>query len=434
MKAMKPLLIFVLLAFSAVLSADELSDAYQKEYAYLVSEKEAIAQRLSVLRNQHGKTLNQLRRDITVLEQGYLTQQNQVDRLNQQIIEASRTADTSASDVQLMNTTLLQATESLDSVGVTLSETMSPNERLADAFAKATAQISQDASVTFTENQYFDAQGTAVSGQVMHIGRIARYGLDDAATGPLYPSGNGMFSLWENRPANVAQQLSAGENTGSVDLFLYDNMNKAIEKRDDKTFMDDISAGGIIGKVILVLGVVGLLLVILRAIFLMTFSSNVHRLSEDVDSAMEGDKRSTLLATFERGKGSAHRVIAQTLKNLDKDRDHIEDIVSESILHERSKIDRFGPIILVLAAISPLLGLLGTVTGMITTFDIITEFGTGDPKLLSSGISEALITTKFGLIVAIPLLLLGNVLTSWGSRIKTELEQVALHVINTHKA
>ena len=102
-------------------------------------------------------------------------------------------------------------------------------------------------------------------------------------------------------------------------------------------------------------------------------------------------------------------------------------------MNESSKIDRFGSVILVIAAVSPLLGLLGTVTGMIGTFDIITEFGTGDPKLLSSGISEALITTKYGLIVAIPLLLLGNVLSGWGLRTKNHLEQAALHMINTYK-
>ena len=89
---------------------------------------------------------------------------------------------------------------------------------------------------------------------------------------------------------------------------------------------------------------------------------------------------------------------------------------------------------MVIAAVSPLLGLLGTVTGMISTFDIITEYGTGDPKLLSSGISEALITTKYGLVVAIPLLLAGNLLSSWGTRTKNDLERAALSIINAHKS
>jgi biopolymer transport protein ExbB len=77
-----------------------------------------------------------------------------------------------------------------------------------------------------------------------------------------------------------------------------------------------------------------------------------------------------------------------------------------------------------------LLGLLGTVTGMISTFDVITEFGTGDPKLLSGGISIALVTTQLGLAVAIPLLLVGNVLSGWAERIMDDMEKVALRVIN----
>ncbi|HHB94297.1 MAG TPA: MotA/TolQ/ExbB proton channel family protein, partial [Campylobacterales bacterium] len=79
---------------------------------------------------------------------------------------------------------------------------------------------------------------------------------------------------------------------------------------------------------------------------------------------------------------------------------------------------------------APLLGLLGTVTGMIATFDMITEYGTGDPKMLSGGISEALITTMFGLIVAIPLLLIGNLISGWAQNIKDSMEQSALHIVN----
>jgi biopolymer transport protein ExbB len=70
---------------------------------------------------------------------------------------------------------------------------------------------------------------------------------------------------------------------------------------------------------------------------------------------------------------------------------------------------------------------------MITTFDIITEFGTGDPKLLSGGISIALVTTEVGLAVAIPTLLLGNVLSSWAENIKGGMEKGALRVINQYK-
>jgi biopolymer transport protein ExbB len=87
---------------------------------------------------------------------------------------------------------------------------------------------------------------------------------------------------------------------------------------------------------------------------------------------------------------------------------------------------------MVIAAVAPLLGLLGTVTGMIATFDIITEFGTGDPKLLSSGIAIALITTEVGLAVAIPALIFGNLLSGWAESIKDDMEKAALHVMNRY--
>jgi len=126
-------------------------------------------------------------------------------------------------------------------------------------------------------------------------------------------------------------------------------------------------------------------------------------------------------------------VIAAAIRNVQRERAHIEDIISEQILHESVHLNRFGTFIIVIAAVAPLLGLLGTVTGMISTFDIITEFGTGDPKLLSSGISIALVTTEVGLAVAIPALIFGNLLSGWAESIKDDMEKAALHVINRYK-
>jgi biopolymer transport protein ExbB len=82
------------------------------------------------------------------------------------------------------------------------------------------------------------------------------------------------------------------------------------------------------------------------------------------------------------------------------------------------------------AAVSPLLGLLGTVTGMITTFELITIFGTGDARNLSSGISEALVTTEFGLIVAIPALILHAILSRKANSLLGTMEQQAIAFTN----
>jgi biopolymer transport protein ExbB len=413
--------------------ADELDTAYQKEYAFLVAEKNAISQRLTGVIKKNKQTLAMLEQEISEAEKIFLDGQNQVDRLNQQIVEASRAGDSVENDVQLLKTTVLQAAESLKGMDKSLNETVSLDKQLAEAYALANQLIAADSQVGLSKGDYFDAAGNTISGEIMSVGRIAKFGLSKGHAGALYPSGHGRFSLWDGEAAVDATKLASGD-IAKTNVFLFENASKGIEKREEKTFSDDLAAGGLVGKIILALGIAGLILVVVRSLFLLSFSSNVHAISDDMSSALRAKDKDKALSLFKKGKGSAHRVIAKTVQNLDKDRDHIEDIISEAILHEQSRIDRFGAVILVFAAVSPLLGLLGTVTGMISTFDIITEFGTGDPKLLSSGISEALITTKFGLVVAIPLLLMGNILSSWGSRIKNELEQVALNVINTYKA
>ena len=111
------------------------------------------------------------------------------------------------------------------------------------------------------------------------------------------------------------------------------------------------------------------------------------------------------------------------------DREELENRLSEALLKQVPRLTRFGSAMTVIAAVAPLMGLLGTVTGMISTFDVITEHGTGDPHAFG-GISEALITTELGLIVAIPTLILGTLLTTWAKQNMGRLEYSALHVLN----
>jgi len=163
---------------------------------------------------------------------------------------------------------------------------------------------------------------------------------------------------------------------------------------------------------------------------LMKASTNVQDITQIVVEKVESGKKDEALDAIKGFEGSTARVIKSTLRNIDKNREHVEDVIMENILNESTQIDRYGSFVLVIAAVAPLMGLLGTVTGMITTFEVITEFGTGDPKLLSGGISAALVTTMQGLIVAIPLLLIGNLLSGWAQSIKDSMEQNALHIVN----
>jgi len=108
----------------------------------------------------------------------------------------------------------------------------------------------------------------------------------------------------------------------------------------------------------------------------------------------------------------------------------MEDAAQEAILHELPSLERFLPAIAVLAGVAPLLGLLGTVTGMMTTFDMITAYGSGEAGMMAGGIYEALITTVAGLVIAIPLLLLHSFLSGRVDRVLADMERFSATLIN----
>jgi biopolymer transport protein ExbB len=115
---------------------------------------------------------------------------------------------------------------------------------------------------------------------------------------------------------------------------------------------------------------------------------------------------------------------------VDGSRAELENVLQEAILAEIPAQERFLSTLGVLASIAPLLGLLGTVTGMIHTFELITFHGTGDPRMLSSGISEALVTTMFGLGVAIPIMLAHSLISRRVEERIADLEEKAISFVN----
>ena len=127
---------------------------------------------------------------------------------------------------------------------------------------------------------------------------------------------------------------------------------------------------------------------------------------------------------------TTRELFATGLRYLDAPRTLLEEQFESFVLRHRLVQERRLQLLAVIATAGPLLGLLGTVTGMIATFDVITEHGTGNPKLMSAGIAEALICTAFGLGVAIPTLIAGNVLATIGESIKNTLERGSLALLN----
>lgn len=157
-----------------------------------------------------------------------------------------------------------------------------------------------------------------------------------------------------------------------------------------------IEQGGLVGYVILFIGLIGILISLERLFVLV----------------LTGRKVKQQLKTKNPGNNPLGRIMQVYLKNPNVDTETLGLKLDEAVLKEMPKIQRGLSMLALLAAVSPLLGLLGTVTGIIETFQSITLYGTGDPRVMSGGISQALVTTVMGLLVAIPLLLFHSLLSS----------------------
>ncbi len=178
-----------------------------------------------------------------------------------------------------------------------------------------------------------------------------------------------------------------------------------------------VDQGGFVGYMIIVLAMFGLALVGERMYSLLR-----------IDVAVKAQMRSD---TPDPANPLGH-VLKAYHDNREADVETMELKLDEAILQATPNLERGLSTIKVLAAVAPLMGLLGTVTGMIETFQAITLFGTGDPKLMAGGISQALVTTVLGLLTAIPLVLLHSIVSSRSKSIVHILEEQAAGIVAAH--
>ncbi len=175
-----------------------------------------------------------------------------------------------------------------------------------------------------------------------------------------------------------------------------------------------IQQGGWIGYIILGLGAIGLLIALQRFIFLTVTGRGIVQQQKQSEVSL---------------KNPLGRILSVYSTDKENDVETLSLKLDEAILREIPKIERGLITLAVLAAIAPMLGLLGTVSGMIETFQSITLFGTGDPKLMSGGISQALVTTELGLAVAIPILLIHSAISSKSNRLVQILDEESASLI-----
>jgi len=180
------------------------------------------------------------------------------------------------------------------------------------------------------------------------------------------------------------------------------------------TILEKVKEGKEVGYVIIGLGIVGLLLALWRFLALTATSSAVKRQVKNINKP---------------GKNPLGRVLQVYNESGDANTETLELRLSEAVLKETPKLNKALAFLKIIAVVAPLLGLLGTVTGMINTFQAIQLYGTGDPKLMAGGISQALVTTVLGLCVAIPMVFLHSIVSSKAKGVSEIITQQAAGMI-----
>ncbi|MFM5587113.1 MotA/TolQ/ExbB proton channel family protein [Aeromonas rivipollensis] len=279
-------------------------------------------------------------------------------------------------------------------------------DRAALALLPATLlqEIRESGRVVQFDGKVLNAQGAASEQALTRVGSFALFGSE----GFLQPSGEGLIPVL-GLPGGLLSELTAYQGKEGEALPLDPSHGVLLEMQAQApTFWQQVQQGGQVGAIIVLLAAIGLGIAAVR---LWTLSRELTLVRRQLKSGEY------------HADNALGRVLTVADKHPELSMETLELRLDEAILQETPRMERGIGMVKVIAAIAPMLGLLGTVTGMIGTFQAITQFGTGDPKIMAGGISMALITTVQGLVAAIPLILAHSLLQSRFTELSNVLEQ-----------
>lgn len=223
--------------------------------------------------------------------------------------------------------------------------------------------------------------------------------------------------------------LKSLEKGGRFDAKIDTSLGK-ISLSQKRTFMQKVEAGGVWIYPILAFGLAAFLVSIFKAATSLSMGRINPECVAKISSLLEKGDANGAMKEAESAPKPYGGMLKKFLENRGMSKGLTEEVAYEQMLSCGEKLFSGLGVIAVSAAISPLLGLLGTVTGIIKTFGDLSVYGAGNPQLMSGGISEALITTEFGLIVAIPSFVAHAVLSRRGRAILSDMEKVASEYIS----
>ena len=288
-------------------------------------------------------------------------------------------------------------------------------EQIEQVWFELQREMTEQGKVIRFNRDVVEASGNKVNKEVLRVGAFSL--VADGKYLELNPT-TGTLAELIRQPASRFNGLAAElqQSQSEVKPFALDPTGGSILGLlvQAPTIEERVDQGGPVGYVIIVVGIIAFLIALERFISLTIIDSKVKRQLKNKELS---------------DKNPLGRVLKVNQQYPNVAYETLELKLSEAILREMPKITKNLTLIKIVSVIAPLLGLLGTVTGMINTFQAITLFGTGDPKLMAGGISTALMTTVLGLVVAIPTVVLSSILNTRSKNIMFTLQEQSAGII-----
>ena len=446
--------ILCIYALATAINAEPLSQLQQQA----VERSEAVLEQVNTIRAQITEEKIPLGQELRALEASTTEKRREADRMER--LRDNATGDFARMEEELkirndelsfisgmLNDYLNRLNGSLHSSENDLySEELLRLLNLADdsSMEPTTIMVEQQAAIdiglkrirALTGGHIFDGSavapdGSFVSGKFGIFGPSTYFASSDGKTAGVAENGASLaarvFVFDSGATGAIGSLLTSGSGSIPVDTTL--GRATAIATTNENLWQH-IRKGGIWMVPILSFAAVAWILALYKAFEILTVRRLKPGVLLDILTLVRTKQLAEATQLLKEQGGPTAKMLLKGVKFHKLPKDSLEELMAEDILETQPKLDRGLSVITVTAAVAPLLGLLGTVTGMINTFKLITLFGTGDAKSLSSGISEALITTEFGLIVAIPSLLMSAYLSRQAQGITGEMENAAISFAN----
>jgi biopolymer transport protein ExbB len=277
--------------------------------------------------------------------------------------------------------------------------------------------------------QALNSEGRLTSGQFLQLGPLLYFTGDESG---IVEETKALQARIHTIDTESSAQIAALSQKGRGKLPMDLSLGNALALQSTKdSLLVHLQKGGIWVYPIVAFALVASMVALFKSVQIMTIRQPAPNTIYDIATLLRTDKKTAALQLAQAQPQPARAMLVQAVEHSDQSIELVEEAMYESMLTTQPKLERYLNIIAVTASVAPLLGLLGTVTGIIKTFNLMRVFGAGDPKPLISGISEALITTELGLVLAIPALVIHALLARKVSGIMAHIEKLSVALLNT---